>query len=175
MSNSAAITKAGEYALDAIEKNAAIEGTLANLINSLNSNMAAASMSNTIYASADIEHNAYHTLCSFTVPAGMNIVIVSASFTQNNIGYRRIGLSYDGHSFHMNRIAMKTEQSVSDNATVVLLWYVHDTKVENTLYLMAQQNSGITLNCWYGIRVLTFDNAKFYTMPYEIITPDPNV
>ncbi len=173
--NSTAITKQGEYALDAIEKNAAIEGTLANLINSLNSNMAAASMSNTIYASADIEHNAYHTLCSFTVPAGMNIVIVSASFTQNNIGYRRIGLSYDGHSFHMNRIAMKTEQSVSDNATVVLLWYVHDTKVENTLYLMAQQNSGITLNCWYGIRVLTFDNAKFYTMPYEIITPDSNV
>lgn len=40
LSNSAAITKAGEYALDAIEKNAAIEGTLANLINSLNSNMA---------------------------------------------------------------------------------------------------------------------------------------
>lgn len=39
LSNSAAITKAGEYALDAIEKNAAIEGTLANLINSLNSNM----------------------------------------------------------------------------------------------------------------------------------------
>ena len=37
LSNSAAITKAGEYALDAIEKNAAIEGTLANLINSLNS------------------------------------------------------------------------------------------------------------------------------------------
>lgn len=146
-----------------------------NQFSQINSNMAAASMSNTIYASADIEHNAYHTLCSFTVPAGMNIVIVSASFTQNNIGYRRIGLSYDGHSFHMNRIAMKTEQSVSDNATVVLLWYVHDTKVENTLYLMAQQNSGITLNCWYGIRVLTFDNAKFYTMPYEIITPDPNV
>lgn len=39
LSNSAAITKAGEYALDTIEKNAAIEGTLANLINSLNSNM----------------------------------------------------------------------------------------------------------------------------------------
>ena len=39
LSNSAAITKAGEYALDAIEKNAAIEGTLANLINSLNINI----------------------------------------------------------------------------------------------------------------------------------------
>ena len=39
LSNSAAITKAGEYALDAIEKNAAIEGTLANLINSLNSKL----------------------------------------------------------------------------------------------------------------------------------------
>lgn len=38
--NSTAITKQGEYALDAIEKNAAIEGTLANLINSLNSNLA---------------------------------------------------------------------------------------------------------------------------------------
>ena len=37
--NSTAITKQGEYALDAIEKNAAIEGTLANLINSLNSNL----------------------------------------------------------------------------------------------------------------------------------------
>ncbi len=34
LSNSAAITKAGEYALDAIEKNASIEGTLAHLISS---------------------------------------------------------------------------------------------------------------------------------------------
>lgn len=36
LSNSAAITKAGEYALDAIEKNASIEGTLAHLISSQN-------------------------------------------------------------------------------------------------------------------------------------------
>ena len=39
VSRSAAITVQGNYALDAIEKNAAIEGTLANLINSLNSNL----------------------------------------------------------------------------------------------------------------------------------------
>lgn len=36
LSNSAAITKPGEYALDAIEKNATIEGTLAHLIDSQN-------------------------------------------------------------------------------------------------------------------------------------------
>ena len=49
LSNSAAITKAGEYALDAIEKNAAIEGTLANLINSLNSNLSLKDLSTNNY------------------------------------------------------------------------------------------------------------------------------
>ena len=39
LSNSSAITKTGEYALDAIEKNAAVEGTLANLISQQNSNL----------------------------------------------------------------------------------------------------------------------------------------
>ncbi len=39
LSNSAAITKAGEYALDAIEKNASVEGTLANLISQQNSDL----------------------------------------------------------------------------------------------------------------------------------------
>ncbi len=40
LSNSAAITKQGEFALDAIEKNATIEGTLAHLIASQNSDFA---------------------------------------------------------------------------------------------------------------------------------------
>ena len=39
LSNSAAITTAGEYALDAIEKNASVEGTLANMISQANSNL----------------------------------------------------------------------------------------------------------------------------------------
>lgn len=39
LSNSAAITKQGEFALDAIEKNATIEGTLAHLIASQNSDL----------------------------------------------------------------------------------------------------------------------------------------
>ncbi len=39
LSNSAAITKPGEYALDAIEKNATIEGTLAHLIDSQNNDL----------------------------------------------------------------------------------------------------------------------------------------
>lgn len=38
-SDSAAITTAGEYALDAIEKNASVNGTLANLIAQINSNL----------------------------------------------------------------------------------------------------------------------------------------
>lgn len=40
LSNSAAITAAGEHALDAVEKNASVEGTLANLIQQQNSNLA---------------------------------------------------------------------------------------------------------------------------------------
>ena len=40
LSNSAAITTTGEYALDAVEKNASVEGTLANLIQQTNSNLA---------------------------------------------------------------------------------------------------------------------------------------
>lgn len=40
LSNSAAITKTGEYALDATERNAAIEGTLAHLIASQNNDFA---------------------------------------------------------------------------------------------------------------------------------------
>lgn len=39
LSNSAAITKTGEYALDAVEKNASVAGTLANLIAQQNSNL----------------------------------------------------------------------------------------------------------------------------------------
>lgn len=39
LSNSAAITTTGEYALDAVEKNASVEGTLANLIQQTNSNL----------------------------------------------------------------------------------------------------------------------------------------
>ena len=40
LSNSAAITTPGEYALDAIEKNASVEGTLANMLSQVNSNLA---------------------------------------------------------------------------------------------------------------------------------------
>lgn len=43
LSDSAAITIPGEYALDAIEKNASVEGTLANMISQTNSNLATAS------------------------------------------------------------------------------------------------------------------------------------
>lgn len=39
LSNSEAITTVGEYALDAIEKNASVEGTLANMISQANSNL----------------------------------------------------------------------------------------------------------------------------------------
>ncbi len=39
LSNSAAITKTGEYALDAIEKNATVEGTLAHELSTINSNL----------------------------------------------------------------------------------------------------------------------------------------
>lgn len=41
LSNSAAITTPGEYALDAVEKNASVQGTLANLIQQTNSNLRA--------------------------------------------------------------------------------------------------------------------------------------
>ena len=40
LSSSSAITTQGEYALDAREKNASVEGTLANQISNLNSNLA---------------------------------------------------------------------------------------------------------------------------------------
>lgn len=40
LSNSAAITTAGEYALDATEKNASVNGTLANQIGTINGNLA---------------------------------------------------------------------------------------------------------------------------------------
>lgn len=39
LSNSAAVTIAGEYALDAVEKNASVEGTLANMISQANSKL----------------------------------------------------------------------------------------------------------------------------------------
>lgn len=39
LSNSSAITTAGEYALDAIEKNASVAGTLANMLGQVNSNL----------------------------------------------------------------------------------------------------------------------------------------
>lgn len=187
LSNSAAITKPGEYALDAIEKNATIEGTLAHLIdsqnnvltnsiNQLNSNMAMVGVSNPIFGSADIVNDGYNRLCNFTLSAGTHIIIAIVNFPSNDTGFRRIGISANGESFHINRFAVEYKQAISGSDTPVFLYNIQFLTKEETLYLMAQQNSGITLsNCIYGIHVLSVENAKRYTMPHEFFTPDSNV
>ena len=136
--------------------------------NQINSNMAMVSASNVINGSADIVSDAYHTLCSFTLPVGAHLISATVSFPSNNTGFRRIGISADGKSFNMNRFSMEVRQAVNGNITTVFLQYVHVATNEDTLYLMAQQNSGITFaNCAYGIRVLSVENVKRYTISRE--------
>ena len=58
ISSSSAITTQGEYALDAREKNASIEGTLANQIDALNSNLSGEELDNsTIVLPNDVTLN----------------------------------------------------------------------------------------------------------------------
>lgn len=64
--------------------------------------MAMVSASNVINGSADIVSDAYHTLCSFTLPVGAHLISATVSFPSNNTGFRRIGISADGKSFNMN-------------------------------------------------------------------------
>lgn len=139
-------------------------------INQINSNMAMVSVSNTINGSADIVSDAYHTLCSFTPPLGVHLITINVAFPSNDMGFRRIGLSLDGHNFNMNRLAVEWRQAVSGNITTVSLCYIHVETVEHPLYLMAQQNSGSTLlNCAYGVHIVSLENAKRYTIPYEFL------
>lgn len=139
-------------------------------VSTINSNMAMVSASNVINGSADIVSDAYHTLCSFTLPVGAHLISATVSFPSNNTGFRRIGISADGKSFNMNRFSMEVRQAVNGNITTVFLQYVHVATNEDTLYLMAQQNSGITFaNCAYGIRVLSVENVKRYTISREFL------
>lgn len=132
--------------------------------------MAMVSTSNTINGIADITSDAYNALCSFTLPIGMHIITANVAFNSNDIGYRRIGLSGNGESFNLNRLSVECRQSVSGNATIVSICYIHNAYKVSPLYLMAHQNSGITLaNCVYGINVLSMGNIKRYTIPHDFL------
>lgn len=75
-SDSAAITTAGEYALDAIEKNASVNGTLANLIAQINSNLstewayATISSSN---ASGSVQWHRWGFICEVVIAANITM------------------------------------------------------------------------------------------------------
>ena len=68
LSNSAAVTQTGLMALDAVEKNAAIAGTLANQISQANSNLPAASWGNVtvntnVVSNGAIQYQKYGNIC----------------------------------------------------------------------------------------------------------------
>lgn len=129
-----------------------------------------ATVSDAIFGGADIVHDVYNALCSFTLPPGMHIITVVVWFPPNNVGFRRIGLSDDKIKFNMNRFAANIVQSVSNHDAPVFLHYNHIITKESTLYLMAQQNSGTTFtNCGYGIHIMSFGNPKRYTIPHEFL------
>ncbi len=76
LSNSAAITKTGEYALDAVEKNASVNGTLANLIAQQNSNLstewayATISSSN---ASGSVQWHRWGLICEVVIAVNIRM------------------------------------------------------------------------------------------------------
>ena len=85
LSNSSAITKAGEYALDAIEKNATVEGTLANLISQQNSNL--------YYKSGDvIEYRYYLWICG-TLTGGNKEIWITIPLNKPILGTPKITLT----------------------------------------------------------------------------------
>lgn len=133
------------------------------------SNLALVSVSNTINGDATIISDDYNALCSFTLPAGTHIIKVLVTFLANDTGFRRVGISADGQRFNINRFAVKCEQSVREFETNIHLSFIHVANRESPLYLMVQQNSGIELNCIYGIRVLTIENANWRTIPYDFL------
>lgn len=68
LSNSAAVTQTGQMALDAVEKNASVAGTLANQISQVNSNLPAASWGNVtvntnVVSNGAIQYQKYGNIC----------------------------------------------------------------------------------------------------------------
>lgn len=68
ISNSAAVTQTGQMALDAVEKNAAVPGTLAHQVQQVNSNLPAASWGNVtvntnVVSNGAIQYQKYGNIC----------------------------------------------------------------------------------------------------------------
>lgn len=80
ISSSSAITTQGEYALDAREKNASIEGTLANQIDALNSNLDNVDTLNAFYYAAGDMTDVINNNCN------QHPYIFGYSSELNNIG-----------------------------------------------------------------------------------------
>ncbi len=94
ISRSTAITAAGEYALDAIEKNASIEGTLAYQIAQQNNNLS--NIANKRYRKGadgySLPHAVWTSVLELTLPAGTYIVAQYVNFPGAVSGTRSIRL-----------------------------------------------------------------------------------
>ena len=137
LSNSAAITKAGEYALDAIEKNATIEGTLAHIIDSRNNDLTNSINqlnSNMVYKAGDIIGNSSTLMWLYgTITSGGREIYTFIPFNKPIVG-----------TCTMNLI----ELVIRDNNTYVFDSYTNDDVKIVKCDILNFRNSGLYLKLY---------------------------
>lgn len=92
LSNSAAITTAGEYALDAIEKNASVNGTLANQIGTINGSLQSKVSSN---SDPELYNRIKYLIDNKKLPTGTPFMKIENSYGN----YLLIGHIYDNYQY----------------------------------------------------------------------------
>lgn len=139
ISNSAAITTEGEYALDAVEKNASVEGTLAYQIAQQNNNLGAISIahiSDVICNSGKTATIAYLALKPGTYIICSNIAWGTSTATDRRDLYITAGEYNDA------KLACDTRFAVGGYNTLISIATVIRFTSETTIRLYATQRSG---------------------------------
>lgn len=104
LSNSSAITEAGQYALDAVEKNASVEGSLANQISEINRKwkLLSASSSTSTYAQITIPENISELRITVTIMNEIFTLNPVVKTLNRETAHIRTGMSYDGKTSMIN-------------------------------------------------------------------------
>lgn len=150
ISSSSAITTQGEYALDAREKNASVEGTLANQISTLNSNLQSKADKDQIVTKPIVKYldnNGIHdTLEDCTAP-------FSLSYNANSKGQRSTQHYHSKHFGFSLFEFISLDDSLLDNCNVSIL---HGLGNDGRLYInfYAKTDDAIDIQEAYIIKMV---------------------
>ena len=147
ITQSAAVNVAGKKALDAIEKNAAVEGTLANELSKINSNFGFMyGPHNNTFTNISIPNDKLTRVCySDPLPAGIYLLCGYICYFDENLnsGYRGFGFGYDTDAEFLNF----GYAPISNQRTIANGSWILNVANGSCLSVFARHNAGSTVVC----------------------------